>query len=97
MVGKSTFNNNNVKQKLSFVCNVMFDAIGSGNKMLVVDGKSNVTSLKIEKHMTQTQQELQSQQLDYYKIKLCESMQLTVNTFMKTSSSSSIFNTQWKL
>jgi hypothetical protein len=35
MVGKTTFTNNNVKQKLSFACNVMFDAIDRGNKMLV--------------------------------------------------------------
>jgi hypothetical protein len=35
MVGKTTFSNNNVKQKLSFACNTMFDAIDRGNKMLV--------------------------------------------------------------
>jgi hypothetical protein len=35
MVGKTTFTNNNVKAKLSFACNVMFDAIDRGNKMLV--------------------------------------------------------------
>jgi hypothetical protein len=46
--------------------------------------------------MTQTQQELQSQQLDFYKFKLCESMQLIVNISMKTFSSNSIFNTQQK-
>jgi hypothetical protein len=35
MVGKTTFNNNNDKQKLSFACNTMFDAIDRGSKMLV--------------------------------------------------------------
>jgi hypothetical protein len=35
IVGKTTFNNNNVKQKLSFACNAMFDAIDKGNKMFV--------------------------------------------------------------